>query len=95
MTGVPLTGHFDVIVRRKSMQRVGLSTDTLAQLLEAREPIASDRDLIVAGPSFGDDAAHEFRRRLQEAGLKDVDDFLILSVDLPEWAALRVEAVPT
>jgi surfactin synthase thioesterase subunit len=80
-----VTFEHGIVVRKDAMGSRKIDRPDLLAIFEVTEPLSEDQDLIVFGPSFGQEACNEFIRRLQAAGLRYVDDFFALELDHPEW----------
>jgi hypothetical protein len=87
---VRVSPHFGIVIRRKALSRLGIDDRALSSLMEAESPLDSDSDLISFGPHFGEEAANEFIRRLNGAGLEYAEDFFQVPTDVPEWCGVSV-----
>jgi len=89
MTAVNLTSEFGLVVRRAALQQRGVSYAKLLELMEAEKPLDASEELVSFGPHFGSEAAAEFVRRLEAAGMINVEDFFVFVGDFPEWCGFK------
>jgi hypothetical protein len=85
MANVNLTAEFGLVVRRSALEQRGVSYRKLLEAMETEAPLDVNEDLISFGPHFGSEAVTEFVRRLESAGLINIDDFFVFAGDFPEW----------
>lgn len=88
MGTVTLTSEFGLVVRRAALEQRGVSYAHLLHALEVEAPLDMNEDLISFGPHFGLEAVTELARRLESAGLINVDDFFVFASDVPEWCRI-------
>ena len=86
--GVRISTQFGIVLRKKSLQRLGLDLPKILALMESSDPYDEDDELISFGPHFGQEAADELIRRLKDVGLEYPDDFFEFSADVPEWCGV-------
>jgi hypothetical protein len=90
MTGVRVSEHYGIVIRKTALEERRITVDKLLSAMEASAPLDEDQNLISFGPHFGGEAAQEFTRRLEALGLVYGDDFLDFALILPEWCSLYV-----
>ena len=89
MTAVTLTSEFGLVVRRAALRQRGVSYAKLLELMEAEKPLDASEELVSFGPHFGSEAAAEFVRRLEAAGMINIEDFFVFVGDFPEWCSFK------
>ncbi len=90
MTGVRISEHFGIVVRKAALDEHHVSMPSLFQAMETERPFDEDANLVSFGPHFGGEAAREFIERLEALGLVYGQDFIDLADTLPEWCHLYV-----
>ncbi len=90
MNLVEATCEYGLIIRRDSLKRVGINLKEVFELMEQSPPLDISNDIVSFGPLFGGEAADEFVRRLQGAGLKYLEDFFVFNGDFPDWCRFKV-----
>jgi len=85
--------EFGIIIRRESLNQLGVDIEALSRTLEFDSPLDISDDLVSFGPCFGGEAADEFSRRLVGVGLNYVDDFFVFSGEFPAWCEFKVGTV--
>jgi hypothetical protein len=81
--------NIGIVVRRESLINLGyLNIVSIAQLLEYN-PLDINDDLIAFGPFCTMNTADSLCQRLQDIGLKHIDDFFKLADDFPEWCRFK------
>ncbi len=88
MTGVRVSEHFGIVVRKAALDEHHVSMHSLFQVMETERPFDEDADLVSFGPHFGGEAAGEFIGRLEALGLIYGQDFIDFADSLPEWCHL-------
>lgn len=91
MEAIDATAQCGIVVRRDALQREGVAYEVLLNVMEVDVPLDENQDLVSFGPSFGEEALHEFVRRLESLGLIHFSDFVAVSFDLPAWCAIQVK----
>src|SRR3954471_314333 len=89
MTEVNMTSEFGLVVRRAALQQRGVSYAKLLELMEAKTPLDASEELVSFGPHFGSEAAAELVRRLEAAGMINIEDFFVFVGDFPEWCGFK------
>ncbi|HYV49950.1 MAG TPA: hypothetical protein VFA20_34075 [Myxococcaceae bacterium] len=89
MTAVDMTSEFGLVVRRAALEQRGVSYRKLLELMEAKAPLDANEELVSFGPHFGTEATVEFVRRLESAGLINIEDFFVFVGDFPEWCGFK------
>lgn len=87
---ISITTEYCVTIRVESIKRIGLSEFEVSSLLEFKEPLDKNNDLISFGPSFGIESSDEFIKRLKSIGLYYIDDFFVFYGDFPDWADFKI-----
>jgi surfactin synthase thioesterase subunit len=90
MTLIDAICEYGIIIRRDSLKRNEINLEKLCELMEQSPPLDASDDIVSFGPSFGGEAADEFVRRLQVAGLKYLEDFFVFNGDFPDWCRFKV-----
>jgi len=90
MSGVRVSQHFGIIIRKNAIKGLKIPFETILELMEASEPLDEDESLLSFGPHFGGEAANEFIRRLEGIGLKYGNDFVDFEDVLPEWCQIFI-----
>lgn len=86
------SGELGFVVRESALEERRISLERLLGIFEVEKPLGLGEGVLSFGPSFGEEAADEFRARLEQAGLRYVDDFCIIAIDLPRWCELGARA---
>ena len=94
MSGVRLSEHFGIVIRKKALHRCNLDRPRLLNLLETGAPFDEDEELLSFGPHFGGEACQTFLKRLESAGLQYGHDVIHFSDTLPDWFQLFARGVP-
>src|SRR3954466_920508 len=89
MTAVDMTSEFGLVVRRAALEQRGVSYGKLLELMEAQTPLDASEELVSFGPHFGSEAVAEFVRRLEAAGMINIEDFFVFVGDFPEWCGFK------
>ena len=87
---VKVSNNFGIVVKKSAITREGIVHQDLLALMECASPFDENNMLISFGPHFGGEAANEFIRRLEQAGLQYVDDFMDFQILLPEWCETSI-----
>ncbi len=90
VSSVAVTAHHGIVVRKEALRAKRITVQDVLNALEAVKPLDESKELVSFGPSFGEDALHEFIRRLEAMGLDYFTDYCTISADIPEWCALHV-----
>ena len=85
MTHISVVREYGFVVRRGSLVERGVELSNVLEAFEVGAPLDSDEFLLSFGPSFDEEAADEFVRRLSALGLEYIDDFFVFSGDFPGW----------
>jgi hypothetical protein len=94
MSGVRVSEHFGLVIRKTSLQQHNVPMKLLLQQMETDRPFDEDEDLLSFGPHFGGEAMQEFVRRLEVIGLKYGEDFIDFSDTLPDWCQVYFRLNP-
>ena len=87
---VRVSENFGIIIRKESLQKIGIGQFTLLQIMEVEHPLDEDELLFSFGPHFGGEAAGTYINKLEELGLAYGKDFIDFSDMLPSWLQLYV-----
>lgn len=90
MKGVKISSDFGIVVKKVALNVKSLTRSQLFEIMDAESPFDEDEDLLSFGPHFGEEAAKEFIKRLEKAGLVYYDDFFELSEIVPQWCQLYI-----
>lgn len=88
MSGVRLSQHFGIVIRKAALDRCDLDRLRLLILMEADVPFDEDDQLISFGPHFGNEACQTFVQRLETVGLQYGEDMIDIADTLPDWLHL-------
>ena len=88
-SSIAVTGYHGIVLRKDALQDKRIAVEDVLHVLEAETPFDEDDELISFAPSFGEEAMHEFMRRLDALGLDYFNDYCTISADIPSWCALR------
>jgi hypothetical protein len=90
VTAIRVTTEYGIVIRRSALIEKQISFAQLLEAMESDQPFDADEALISFGPSFGEEAMHEFVRRLEKVGLYIYDDFFTVALDVPPWCQFTV-----
>ncbi|WP_282298159.1 hypothetical protein [Stenotrophomonas sp. PS02289] len=91
-SSIAVTAFHGIVVRKDALRAKCIPVADVLHALEATAPLDEDGELLSFGPSFGEEALHEFIRRLEALGLDYFTDYCTISADIPEWCALRASS---
>ena len=84
MSGVQLSEHFGIVIRKEALQRCDLDRARLLALMETDTPFDEDEELLSFDPHFGGEACQTLLTRLESAGLQYGRDVIDFSDTLPD-----------
>ncbi|MBF0315781.1 MAG: hypothetical protein HQK52_20335 [Oligoflexia bacterium] len=87
---VRITNFYGLVIKRSAIDMLPISIKKIDEAMEMK-PLDINEQLISYGPSFGQEAADEFIRRLESLGLKHIDDFFVFEGDYPDWISFSAE----
>ena len=90
MASVRISEDFSIIIRKAALPQHAITQPQLLTTMEADAPLDEDAHLLSFGPHFGAEAAHTFIQRLEALGLRYGDDFIDVSLILPDWCQLTM-----
>lgn len=88
-SSIAVTAFHGIVVRKDALRAKSIPVGEVLNALEAAAPLDEDGELLSFGPSFGEEALHEFIRRLEALGLDYFTDYCTISADIPDWCAMR------
>lgn len=92
VSSIAVTACHRIVVRKDALRAKCIPVGDVLHALKATAPLDEDGQLISFGPSLGEEALHEFIRRLEALGLDYFTDYFTISADIPEWCALHASS---
>jgi hypothetical protein len=90
MRFVKATAEYGIIIRKQAMDARGASRDRVLHIFGDQPPHDEDDRFLSMGPCFGEEAGNFLVRSIEALGLTYVDDFFLLTSDVPSWCQLGV-----
>lgn len=89
MSLVKTTNFFGILIRKDSIKSKNLNIADIKAMIETAL-LDENEELLSFGPCFGEEAAANLSKKLENKGLEYVDDYFIFQGDFPEWLSFSV-----
>ena len=93
MNYAKVSSDYGIALREAALESAGITLPQLNDLFETDAPFDRGGGVISFGPHFGGEAAAEFARRLEAAGLRLPEDFFVFDALVPEWVQIAAKDV--